>query len=115
MSTKDELKDETANGTKPVLDDDAVKLVSLFGYWHLHRKLNGKNYFGFSDHRIGLSIRTETDDKVKDWTPREPKIWVSFTTKEGKLIEYWDEPYTEDQIKSFANLTFEELEQWTER
>lgn len=73
---------------------DAVKIVSLFGYWHLHRKLNGKNYFGYNDHRIGLSIRTETDDKVKDW---EPKVT--------------DEPYTEDQIKSFANLTFEELEQ----
>lgn len=108
------LKHE-GNNANALLGDDAVKLVSLFGYWHLHRKLNGKNYFGFSDHRIGLSIRTETDNKVKDWTPREPKIWVSFTTKEGKLIEYWDEPYTEVQIKSFANLTFEELEQWVER
>jgi len=96
----------------PELGNDVVKIISLLGYWHLHRKVNNKNYFGHSDHRIGLSIRTEDDEKIKDWTTREPKIWKSFTTKEGKLIEYWDEPYTENQIKSFSNLTFVELEAW---
>jgi hypothetical protein len=114
------MKDKTLNHenlpiANVLLGDDAVKIVSLFGYWHLHRKVNGNNYFGHSDHRIGLTIRTETDDKVKNWTSREPKIWESFTTKEGELIEYWDEPYTESQIKSFANLTFEELEHWVKR
>lgn len=89
-----------------------VSLVSLFGYWHLHRVLSGKHYFGHSDHRIGLSIRTENPDQVTNWTPRDFKLWVSFTTKEGKLIEYWDEPYTENQVKSFGNLSLEELEQW---
>ena len=97
------------------IEKDTVKLVSLFGYWHLHRVLNGQHYFGHSDNRIGLSVRTETADKVKDWTPRVFKIWQSFTTKEGELIEYWDEPYTESQIKSFGNLTVEELEQWVKR
>jgi hypothetical protein len=89
-----------------------VNLISLFGYWHLHRVLNGKHYFGHSDHRIGLSIRTETPDMVKNWTPRDFKVWVSFITTEGELIEYWDEPYTENQIETFGNLTLEELEQW---
>lgn len=84
-------------------------------YWHLHRKVNGKNYLGFSDHRLGLSIRTETDDVLKDCSTREFKIFKSFTTKEGKLIEYWDEPYTEEQIKSFRNLTLEQLESWVSK
>jgi hypothetical protein len=53
------------------IDESLVNLISLFGYWHLHRVLNGKHYFGLSEHRLGLSIRTETADKVKDWTPRE--------------------------------------------
>jgi hypothetical protein len=114
-NTNVQITDEALAFAKPMLGDGAVNLVSLFGYWHLHRVLNDKHYFGFSDHRIGLSIRTETADKVKDWTPREFKIWQSFTTKEGKLIEYWDEPYTESQIKSFGNLTLEELERWIER
>jgi hypothetical protein len=109
-----DLKNETPTFGKVLLGEGAVNLVSLFGYWHLHRVLNGKHYFGLSDHRIGLSIRTETVDKVKDWTQREFKIWQSFTTKEGKLIEYWDEPYTESQITTFGNLTIEELERWVE-
>jgi hypothetical protein len=88
------------------IEKDTVKLVSLFGYWHLHRVLNEKHYFGHSDNRIGLSVRTETADKVKDWTPREFKIWQS---------SYWDEPYTESQITTFGNLTLEELERWVER
>lgn len=98
-----------------LLDESVVNLVSLFGYWHLHRVLNGRHYFGHSDNRIGLTIRTEMPGVVNNWTPREFKVWISFTTKEGKLIEYWDEPYTEGQIKSFGNLTLEELEQWVER
>jgi hypothetical protein len=108
------LKNENPTFGNVLLGEGAVNLVSLFGYWHLHRVLNDKHYFGFSDHRIGLSIRTETVDKVKDWTPREFKIWQSFSTKEGKLIEYWDEPYTESQITTFGNLTLEELERWVE-
>jgi hypothetical protein len=109
------MKNEKSNPDEVLLKEGVVNLVSLFGYWHLHKVLNGKHYFGFSDNRIGLSVTIETPDKVKDWTPREFKIWESFTTKEGKLIEYWDEPYTESQITSFANLTLEELEQWVER
>jgi hypothetical protein len=92
-----------------------INIISLFGYWHLHREINGKHYFGHSDTRIGLTIRTESPDKVRDWKSKQPKEFISFTTKEGKLIEYWDEPYTESQIKSFGNLTLEELEKWVER
>jgi len=115
MKNETTLNYETPPIINVVLGDDSVKIVSLFGYWHLHRKVNGKNYFGHSDHRIGLSIWIVNDDEVRDWTPREPRIWQSFTNKEGKLIEYWDEPYTEGQIKSFTNLTSEELEHWVER
>lgn len=110
-----ETNEQNKISSNILLGEDAVNIVSLFGYWHLHRVLNEKHYFGFSDHRIGLSIRTETPDKVKDWTPREAKIIKEFIDGEGDPMTYTDEPYTEGQIKSFGGLTLEELERWVER
>ena len=99
----------------PESNESEVNLISLFGHWHLHRVVNGKHYFGFSDHRIGLSIRTENPDRVRDWTPREFKVLNSFIADDGDLIEYLDEPYTESQIKSFGGLTVEQLDEWVKR
>jgi hypothetical protein len=94
-----------------MVDEKLVSIVSLFGYWHLHRRVNGKDYFGHSDHRLGLTIRTELRDSIRDWSGRSPKIEESFTVN-GKIIDYIDEPYTESQINSFRNLSIEELEEW---
>jgi hypothetical protein len=99
----------------PESNESEVSLVSLHGHWHLHRVVNGKHYFGFSDHRLGLSIRTETPDKIKDLKPRDFKMLCSFIASDGDLIEYLDEPYTESQIKSFGNLTVEQLDEWVKR
>lgn len=100
---------------EPLNKEGVVSIVSLFGYWHLHRVVNGKHYFGHSDHRIGLSIRTETPDKVDDWTPREPKILREYTDRQGERQSFTDEPYTSTQIKSFGELSYEALEKWVAR
>lgn len=95
-------------------DSSNVMVTSYKGYWHLYRRVNGVDYLGHSDHRIGLSISTP-NDLEENFKIRDPKRWVSFENKEGELIQYWDEPYTESQVESFAKLTEEELKEWVRK
>ena len=78
--------------------ENDVDIVTVLGYWHLHRVVDGRHFFGFSDHRIGLSIREESKEILKDCTSQPT-----------------DEPYTKDQIESFGRLSLEELERWVKR
>ncbi len=94
-----------------------VDIVSYCCYWHLHREVDGRHFFGHSDHRIGLSIRELKGEELKqvNWKTREPKILQEYKDKDGKIETYEDEPYTETQISSFAKLTLEELEKWVSK
>ncbi len=94
--------------------ENDVKLVSYKGYYHLLREVNGVHYLGFSDHRIGLSVRTIDESEIQ-FRDRPFRIEKMYSDQSGKLVDYIDEPYTESQIETFGNLTEEELIQWSLR
>lgn len=93
---------------------NGVNLVSLFGYWHLHRVVNGRHFFANNHPLIGLTVTEELPSAVKDWRERDFQETRTFIEK-GEEKSYVDEPYTLGQIESFGKLTLEALERWVAR
>jgi hypothetical protein len=95
------------------MEDNTVTILSDGWFW-MYRNVEDRHFLGIVDHRMGPAIKEVNFEDIQKMKKHPQFPYPVY--KDDNTVAYNQEcPYTEDQIRSFANLNLPTLEEWAAR